>query len=92
MRARTKLLITICAVAALTAAGAAAVAASGSPGASSGPKKNKSEILFRALGRLPVRTPHRAAAMAPCRKRQPPLCRTPGARTGAADDPQRRQL
>ncbi len=49
MRARTKLLITICAVAALAAAGTAAVAASGSPGASSGPKKNKSEVIHLKL-------------------------------------------
>jgi hypothetical protein len=49
MRVRTKLLITICAVVALTAAGTAAMAASGSPGASSGPKKNKSEVIHLKL-------------------------------------------
>ncbi len=45
MRVRMKLLTTVCAVAVLATAGTTALAATGSPGASSTPKKSKIEVV-----------------------------------------------
>jgi len=45
MRVRMKLLIAVCAVAVLATAGTTALAATGSPGASSTPKKSKIEVV-----------------------------------------------
>ena len=44
------------------------------------------------LGRLPVRAPHRRAAVAACRERKPSLRRPSGERAGHAHDPEPRQL